>query len=89
MGEFGLYCEVGERGIPICTMEDDVKEITFAVPCYNSAAYMKKCIESLLLGGDRVEIIIVNDGSKDTTGEIADIYAEKYPGFVKAIHQEN
>ncbi len=66
-----------------------MKEITFAVPCYNSAAYMKKCVESLLLGGDRVEIIIVNDGSKDATGKIADSYAAKYPGIVKAIHQEN
>ncbi|MBQ8281763.1 MAG: glycosyltransferase family 2 protein [Lachnospiraceae bacterium] len=66
-----------------------MKDITFAVPCYNSQAYMKKCIESLLLGGERVEIIIVNDGSSDKTGEIADSYAEKYPGIVKAVHQEN
>lgn len=66
-----------------------MKEITFAIPCYNSQEYMKKCIESLLLGGERVEIIIVNDGSSDHTGEIADSYAEKYPRIVKAVHQEN
>ena len=35
-----------------------MKLLSFAVPCYNSAAYMKKCIESLLIGGDDVEVII-------------------------------
>ncbi len=66
-----------------------MKLLTFAVPCYNSAAYMEKCIESLLPGGEDVEIIIVNDGSSDATAEIADKYAEKYPTIVKAIHKEN
>ena len=67
-----------------------MKLLTFAIPCYNSAAYMEKCIESLLPGGEDIEIIIVNDGStKDNTAEIADKYAEKYPGIVKAVHQEN
>jgi len=50
---------------------------------------MRKCIESLLPGGEEVEIIIVNDGSKDGTGAIADEYAAKYPTIVKAVHQEN
>ena len=56
-----------------------MKYITFTVPCYNSAAYMRKCIESLLPAGEDAEIIVVNDGSKDETGAIADEYAEKYP----------
>ncbi len=65
-----------------------MKDITFAVPCYNSQEYMRKCVDSLLPGGDRVEIIIVDDGSKDETGAIADEYAEKYPGIVRAVHQQ-
>ena len=66
-----------------------MKLLTVTVPCYNSEAYMEKCIESLLPGGDRIEIIIINDGSKDRTGEIADSYAARFPDIVRAVHQEN
>lgn len=66
-----------------------MKLLTITVPCYNSQEYMRNCLESLLAGGDRVEIIIINDGSKDNTGNIADEYAQKYPNIVKVIHQEN
>ena len=65
------------------------KLLTFAVPCYNSEAYMSKCIDSLLPGGEDVEIIIVDDGSTDGTAQIADEYAAKYPDICRAIHQEN
>ncbi len=66
-----------------------MKLISFAVPCYNSQAYMRKCIDSLLVGGDDVEIIIVNDGSADGTLEIAEEYRQKYPSTVKVIDKEN
>ena len=67
-----------------------MKTISFAVPCYNSAEYMDKCIESLLKCGDDIEILIVNDGSfKDNTAEIADSWQERYPNIIKAIHKEN
>ncbi|MFQ7500911.1 MAG: glycosyltransferase family 2 protein, partial [Blautia coccoides] len=66
-----------------------MKLLSVAVPCYNSQAYMEKCVDSLLEGGDQVEILIVDDGSSDDTAKIADDYAARYPGIVKAIHQEN
>ncbi len=66
-----------------------MKLISFAIPSYNSQDYMANCIESLLPGGDEVEIIIVNDGSSDDTAKIADEYAAKYPNIVKAVHQQN
>ena len=66
------------------------KLITFAVPCYNSAAYMDHCVQTLLTGGDDIEIILVDDGStKDDTPAICDRYAAQYPDIVRAVHQEN
>lgn len=66
-----------------------MKIMTFAIPCYNSQDYMEKCINSLLPGGEEIEIIIVDDGSTDSTAKIADEYEKKYPGIIKAIHQKN
>ena len=66
-----------------------MKLLTITIPCYNSQDYMEHCIESLLPGGEEVEILVVDDGSMDATAEIADSYAEKYPTIVRAIHQEN
>lgn len=66
-----------------------MKYISFAIPCYNSEAYMENAIKSILKGGEDVEIIIVNDGSKDKTSEIAHKYAEQYPTIIKAVDQEN
>ena len=65
------------------------KILSVAIPSYNSETYLKHCVDTLLKGGQRIEILIVNDGSKDKTKEIADAYQEKYPTIVKAIHQEN
>ena len=64
-----------------------VKILSIAVPCYNSQEYMRKCIDSLLVGGDEVEIIVVDDGSKDDTLKIAQEYEAAYPGIVRAVHQ--
>ena len=66
-----------------------MKYISFAIPCYNSAEYMEHAIESILKGGEDVEIIIVNDGSKDNTLEIGKQYEEKYPTIIKVVDKEN
>lgn len=66
-----------------------MKLLSIAVPCYNSQNYMEKCIDSLLPKKDEVEILIIDDGSSDRTAEIADAYEARYPGIVRAIHQEN
>lgn len=69
------------------------KIITFAIPCYNSAVYMDTCIQSILDGAHGmpdVEIIIVDDGSfKDDTAARADEWEARFPGTIKAVHQEN
>ena len=65
------------------------KLITFAVPCYNSAAYMRHCIETLLSAGEQAEIILVDDGSvKDETPAICDEYAGK-DSRVRVFHKSN
>ena len=66
-----------------------MKLLTIAVPCYNSQEYMHYCLQTLLSGGKEVEILIINDGSKDNTALIADQYAAAYPTIIRAIHQEN
>lgn len=66
-----------------------LKLISFAIPCYNSEEYMTHCIETILTGGDQVEIIIINDGSKDNTLKIAKEFEKKYPTIVKAVDKEN
>ena len=66
-----------------------MKLLTVAIPCYNSQEYMQRAVESALSGGEDVEILIINDGSTDDTGRIAEEYQAKYKGIVRAIHQEN
>jgi glycosyltransferase involved in cell wall biosynthesis len=66
-----------------------MKLLSIAIPCYNSSDYMRKCIDSLLPGGDDVEIIIINDGSSDNTIDIAEEYRERFPSIVKVINKQN
>ena len=70
-------------------MTNEEKLITFVVPCYNSQAYMRKCVDSLLPAEKHCQIIIVDDGSTDETGAIADAYAEAHPDCVEVVHQPN
>ena len=66
-----------------------MKYISFAIPCYNSQDYMSRAIESILTGGEEIEIIIVNDGSTDRTSEIAHEYRKQYPDIIRVIDKEN
>ena len=66
-----------------------MKYISFAIPCYNSQDYMSRAIESILTGGEEIEIIIVNDGSTDRTSEIAHEYRKQYPDIIRVIDKES
>lgn len=66
-----------------------MKLLSVAIPCYNSENYMRHAVETLLVGGEDVEIIIVDDGSSDKTYEIGLELQEAHPGIVKVVHQEN
>ncbi len=66
-----------------------MKILTIAIPCYNSSEYMKKAIDHAVVGGEDVEVLVIDDGSKDSTYEVALEYKKRFPGIVRAIHQEN
>ena len=63
--------------------------LTVAIPCYNSQDYMRHAVETALVGGEDVEILLINDGSTDQTPQIADELAAEHPTIVRAIHKEN
>ena len=62
--------------------------ITFVMPCYNSAKFMQGGIESLLSVQHDCEILLINDGSRDETSDIAHSYADRYEHVI-AVDQEN
>lgn len=63
--------------------------ISVIVPVYKVERYLKRCVDSLLAQTyQNLEIILVDDGSPDTCGEICDCYAQQY-NHVKVIHKSN
>lgn len=68
-----------------------MKVLTILVPVYNTEKYINRCLDSLVLESviDDIEILVVNDGSKDGSVEIVKRYAEKYPQSVVLIDKEN
>lgn len=64
-------------------------KISIIIPAYNVEQYIQTCIESVLQQSYRnIEVIIINDGSSDRTGEICNIY-QKQDNRVKVIHKDN
>lgn len=68
-----------------------MKILSFIIPAYNSECFLDKCISSMLAPEilDKLEIIIVNDGSTDTTAAVAEKYCIQYPGIIRLISQKN
>ena len=65
--------------------------ITLLVPVYNTEKYIRRCIDSVLIDeiNDKIEILVISDGSKDGSVEIVKEYAAKYPDTVKLVEKEN
>lgn len=68
-----------------------MKILSFIIPSYNCSAFLPKCIGSMLHPQimDKVEIIVVNDGSGDDTQAVAEEFVAQYPNTVRLINQEN
>lgn len=72
-------------------MADNTAKITVIIPAYNIEDLLGRCIESVVSQDypkELLEIIVVDDGSTDSTGRVADEYADKYQN-VTALHKEN
>lgn len=66
------------------------KLITVVVPIYNVEKYLKQCLDSLLYQSvNNFNVILVNDGSTDSSGQIAESYAESFPELFTYIYQSN
>lgn len=66
-----------------------MKKISVIIPCYNVEKYIEKCLDSVINNGmDDIEIIVINDGSKDDTLKILKDYKEKYSSII-LIDQNN
>ena len=66
------------------------EKISIIVPCYNEEKYIERCINSILSQTlNNIELIIIDDGSKDNTYKICKNYEIKFPDKIKIIYQEN
>lgn len=68
-----------------------MKTLTVLVPVYNTEKYIKRCLDSVVVDGilDELEVIVVSDGSKDGSIDIAKEYERKWPDTVRVIEKEN
>ena len=65
-------------------------KISVIIPVYNVEKYIVKCLDSLVNQTlENIEIIVVNDGSKDNSQTIIDKYVKKYPKKIKSYIKEN
>jgi len=65
-------------------------KVSIVVPVYGVEQYLQKCIDSLVSQSFQdIEIILVDDGSKDSSGQICDANAVAYPALIKVLHQTN
>ena len=70
-------------------MKNDDILVSVIIPAYNAEKYLGFCLDTVIAQTHKkLEIIVINDGSKDNTGKICDEYAEK-DSRVRVIHQEN
>lgn len=67
------------------------KILSIIIPTYNMAALLPRCLDSLTASGvlDDLDILVVNDGSTDSSRAVAYSYAERYPQSIKVVDKKN
>lgn len=67
------------------------KILTIVIPTYNNQDYLRRCLNSLIVPEEQMqhlEVLVVNDGSKDNSSAIAHEYQNKYPDIFRVIDKE-
>jgi glycosyltransferase involved in cell wall biosynthesis len=67
-------------------------DVTVIIPVYNTMPYLRRCLDSVLgqsLGPDRLQVVAVDDGSTDGSGELLDEVAAQHPTVLTVLHQPN
>ncbi len=64
-------------------------DVSVVVAIYNVEKYLRECLESILKQEANMEVILVNDGATDSSGDICDEYAKNYPNVIKVIKKQN
>lgn len=72
-------------------MKQRAKAVSVVVPVYNTEMYLRECLNSLVEQnlGDELEVLLIDDGSTDGSGQICDEYAVRYPNVFKVYHKQN
>ena len=88
------YQLAGKSSIYTCKFEKinnkPAKELTVVIPTYNAEKFLSRCIDSILLSTLKgIEIVIINDGSTDSSEEIMNWYKDQYNGLITTYSQEN
>lgn len=68
------------------------KILTIIIPTYNMEKYLRRCLDSLIIDEDgmkQLEVLVINDGSKDSSSQIAHEYQDKYQDTFRVIDKEN
>ncbi|MCI9365782.1 MAG: glycosyltransferase family 2 protein [Clostridia bacterium] len=67
------------------------KILSVSVAAYNVEKFIEKNLDSFVNSEvrDKVEVLVIDDGSKDKTAEIVSVYENKYPGSIRLIKQSN
>ncbi|MEV0227922.1 glycosyltransferase family 2 protein [Nonomuraea sp. NPDC050786] len=68
--------------------EDDAVDVSVVIPAHNCRAYLDRCLTSALVQRVKKEIVVVDDGSTDGSGELLDLYATYHKDSVKVVHIE-
>lgn len=65
------------------------KILTIIIPTYNMSEYLDTCLKSLIINSNLLEVLVINDGSKDNSLDIAKKYEKEYPHIFRTIDKQN